>query len=290
MPGGRGISGMREIDMEIEVPQPLRTQAIEWHVRLRHGDDAVWEAFVEWLAEDPQHAAAYDLIESADELVDPLLPELVFREGGNDDEGIAPSPPRDRRWPLWGGAIAAAIVAALVIAPQFASGRYDVVTGPGERRVIALDAGTRIELNGSTRMTLDHKNPRFAALDGGEAFFEVRHDAAHPFAIEIGQDRVVDVGTAFNVVRDAAETRVAVAEGKVGYKADGSTIPLTAGNALVVEAVSGAARVTRIEVTTVGGWRNGRFTYSGQPLTQVASDLGRALGLRIKVSPQIAAR
>lgn len=281
--------------MESEMTASLRARAIDWHVRLRHGDDATWEAFADWLAEDSRHPLIYDEVEQADLAIDPLLPDVEFREAANDvedDERPIISPAKKpfpaRRWGLAGGALAASVAAAIALAPQFMTDRYDVVTQPGESRVIALDASTKVILNGGTRMTFDHKDARFAALDRGEALFHVRHDAAHPFRLQVGDSRVEDVGTVFNVVRDASEVRVSVGEGAVLYRADGATTPLDAGQMLVDRA--GTTEVAATPAASVGGWQGGRFVYSGQPLSQVASDLARSLGVTIAVAPELAAR
>jgi transmembrane sensor len=57
------------------------------------------------------------------------------------------------------------------------------VTGPGERRIVALDPGTQLVLNGSTSLTFDRGDARFSSLAPGEALFRVRHDSAHPFTL-----------------------------------------------------------------------------------------------------------
>lgn len=282
--------------MESGMTASLRRCAVEWHVRLRHGDDVTWEAFADWLAENPLHAQAYDEVEQNDLALDPLLPEIQFRAAANDlddDEGERPVAPAERRsfvlrWGLGGGALAASIAAAVMLAPQFMSDRYDVVTRPGEQRVIALDAATKVILNGSTRMTFDRKDARFAALDKGEALFHVRHDAAHPFRLQVGDSRIEDVGTVFNVVRDAGEVRVSVGEGAVLYRVDRTTTPLAVGEILIDRA--GTTLVAPTPATSVGGWEGGRLTYSGQPLSQVASDLARSLGIAIAVAPELADR
>ncbi|SDD05725.1 FecR family protein [Sphingomonas sp. YR710] len=279
--------------MDTEMPEPLRALAIEWHIRLRHGGDADWEAFAEWLGEDPAHAEAYDLIEQTDQAIEPLLPDLVFHEAAND----AGDPPqeyepvrRSGRW-LWGsGALAASIALTIGLGPHLLSSRYEILTGPGEHRTVMLDPTTKIMLNGSTRMTFDHDNPRFAALASGEALFQIRHDSARPFRLEVGDNRVEDVGTVFNVVHDADEVRVAVAEGKVIYNPGRAPVALDAGQALVDRPSSGTVRVIRTAAEAVGTWEKGRLIYAGEPLSQVASDLGRSLGIRITVSPAIAGR
>lgn len=277
--------------MAFDAKDSVRAQAIEWHIRLRHGDDAAWDAFAEWLAVDPDHAEIYDEIEQTDLAIEPLLSEVTFLEAANDTE--APADPPTSRWHWWGlggGALAASIAAAVFLAPQGATSRYEVVTAPGQREIVTLEAGTLVTLNGSTRMTFDHKDPRFASLAAGEALFQVQHDDARPFALEVGESRVEDLGTVFNVVRDAGEVRVAVAEGKILYKSGKEAIPLQAGQALLDRSSAGAVRVTRAPINSVGAWQRGRLVYTGQPLSQVAADLGRALGVRITVAPDIADR
>lgn len=269
--------------MTTEFDEGVHAQAIDWHIRLRDGDDAAWEAFTRWLEADAAHAAAYDAVEAADDVVTPLLPPVRTPQ-------VIPPVRRPRRWAAWGGALAASLVAGAVLVPQLGTQRYEVTTAPGEQRVVRLDATTQIALNGASRLTLDRNDPRFASLAAGEALFRVRHDPAAPFRVEVGDNRIEDVGTVFNVVRHDGEVRVAVAEGGVIYNPDGEAVALTAGQALVDPRGSAPIEVARADVATVGGWRTGRLSYSVEPLSRVAADLSRSLGVRIDVSPRIAGR
>lgn len=270
--------------MGADTDNDLQVRAIEWHVRLRDGDDATWDAFADWLAQDTRHPQAYAAVEQADQAIEPLLAQLE----------IAPSrhaaASRSRRWWLAGAALAASIAAAFIFLPQLASSRYELTTAPGQHQTVALDGTTQVLLNGSTRMTFDRKNPRFASLTSGEALFRVHHDNAKPFTLEIGNSRIVDVGTVFNVVRDSSEVRVAVAEGNVIYKTPAQTVPLSAGQALFARSDSATLRVTSASIPSVGAWQAGRLVYSGERLSRVAADLERSLGVHIVVSPIIADR
>ncbi len=274
--------------MTSESPDNVDARAIEWHIRLRDGGDAIWEEFAEWLAEDPRHAAAYDAIEQADLALEPLLPHVVIREAANDLEAMPAQ--RGWRWGLAGGALAASIAGAFLLLPQAGSSRYEVATRPGERQVVQLDAATRITLNGATRMTFDRKDPRFASLARGEALFQVRHDSARPFRLEVGDNIVEDAGTVFNVVHETGEVRVAVAEGKVVYNPGRAAIALDAGQALVDRGASNGVDVTRIPTERVGGWKSGSLVYSAAPLSRIAADLSRAMEVRITVAPGLADR
>lgn len=279
--------------MNIKTNDAIRAAAMEWHIRLRDGGDADWEGFEAWLAQDPSHGAAYNEMEELDAVIAPLLPELTFREAANDGDGeqvAAASNWRRYRWAAAGGGLLAVIAAVLVLTPLQQSGRYEVATRPGESRVVALDGATRVTLNGGTRMTFDRKDPRFAALAGGEALFQVHHDAARPFRLHIGNRIVEDAGTIFNVARDAGELRVEVAEGQVVYNPDADRTLLNPGQAIVAYDDGRRVRVTAIPAQSVGAWRKGQLVYHGEPLSRVAADLSRSTGLRIRIAPEIARR
>ncbi|WP_204309887.1 FecR family protein, partial [Klebsiella michiganensis] len=70
-------------------------------------------------------------------------------------------------------------------------------TAAGERREVALTDGSKMILNGDTRVAMI--DARHAELIEGEALFEVRHDAAHPFIVKTGDVTLEDAGTVFNV-------------------------------------------------------------------------------------------
>src|SRR3546814_1727785 len=120
----------------------------------------------------------------------------------------APAPRPSRRRFVWlgaGGAIAAALAVTLgldMTTPD-PSAPYTIATGPGARRTIDLADGSRIELNGDTRITLDKAAPRFASLDRGEAMFHVRPDDSDPSVVVVGDAQLVDAGTAFDGLRNA---------------------------------------------------------------------------------------
>jgi transmembrane sensor len=269
----------------------LQIRAIEWHVRLRDGDDATWEAFAGWLAQDPRHGRAYEAVEQMDLALEPLLPQLVLTDSTPAvDSPVAGPAAKSRRAWLVGLTLAASIAAGIAFLPQLTPSRYEVTTGPGQHQTVRLDTTTEILLNGSTRLTLDRKNPRYALLSSGEALFRVRHDAAQPFTLEVGGNRIQDVGTVFDVVREASELRVAVAEGQVVYHTRSNAVSLHAGQALSDRSGSGELRVIPTPVASVGAWESGHLVYSGEPLSRVAVDLGRALGITVVVAPSIAER
>ena len=270
---------------------PLLAEAIDWHIRLRDGDVADWEAFTAWLEVDSAHARAYDAVVLADDIFDSPATDGFAREAANDDEPLPLRRFRGRGWAAGLGAIAAVLIAVVVV-PMLGSGqdRYEVVTATGEHRVIALDDGTQIALNGMSRIILDHEDPRFARLNEGEALFSVKRDPARPFTVTVGDSRIQDVGTVFNVVHQAKTISLEVSEGSVLFNPDREAIPLKAGQTLYDAGLGDKLVIGSKEPSIIGTWRDGRLIYQNAELSTLANDLSRNLGVQVSVDPAIAAR
>lgn len=259
----------------------INEEALGWVVRTRDPDFADWDAFTAWLEADPAHASAYDAMMLADSELDSILPpEPVAMPVAANDPGVRTR--RPLRW-IGGGAIAAALVATVSIAVLNRSDLYSVTTRPGETRVIALDDGTTVELNGGTTMRFDRKDARFAALDTGEAAFTVRHDVANPFRVTVGDTVFEDAGTVFNIVHTDAATRIGVSEGKVIYNPQAEAIALPAGRALAEDAQG--LRVMDIAPAAVASWRQGRLVYANAAVGDISQDIGRSLGVTLTATP-----
>lgn len=261
-------------------------QALAWAIRTRDPDFRDWDAFTQWLEADPTHASAYDEVAQFDADLPHIIPTRALPEPANDHE---PAP--RKLWRFAGlGTFAAALVAVLLVSVQQTSDPYSVTTAPGEQREIALADGTRIALNGDTKIRLDRKDPRFAALDDGEAVFTVRHDDGSPFKVHLGEDLVQDVGTVFNIVRSQGTTRVAVSEGEVIYNPSHEAISLKAGRSLTARAGAAEVKLAGVAPDAVAGWRRGRLSYDKETLATIADDIDRTLGVAVEVAPAIRAK
>lgn len=259
----------------------VNEEALAWVIRTRDPRFDDWEAFTIWLEGDPARAQAYDALMAQDAELDAIIPPdpVAMPVAAND---IAP--PRRQAW-RWaaGGAIAAALVATVSIGMMNRADIYSVSTRPGETRRIALDDGTTIELNGDTRLRLDRKDLRFAALDQGEAAFTVRHDAGDPFRVTVGDAVFEDAGTVFNIVHTDTATRIGVSEGKVIYNPEAEAIALPAGRALAEDA--DGLRVMDVAPAAVASWREGRLVYANAAIGDISQDIGRSLGIRVTATP-----
>ena len=267
----------------------IETEAVGWVIRLREAGEADWDAFTRWLEADPDNLAAYEEAALVDDEAGALAPASAPRPiAPAVEERVAALPPRAPRRRFLGWAAAASILLTGSFVMLGSGGDpYAVETAAGERRMIALDDGSRIALNGGTRVTLDPERPRYARLETGEALFEVVHDDRRPFEVEAGGALLRDMGTVFNVLADKDRLEVAVSEGAVLFNPEREATNLTPG--LALRRTGGQpARVERIGAEAVGGWRQGRLVYSSGSVGEVAADLARNLGVRVAADRGVA--
>lgn len=274
-----------------QMNEQIRQEALEWALASQEADFAGWQALIEWLETDPRHSEAYDAAVAAGNWMAELASAAAhdLPRAANDDASAAPD--RRRSWRVGYLALAAAITALLLI-PLWAlrPQPYAITTAPGERRELALDDGSRIVLNGATRLTLDKARPRFAQLEQGEAMFLIRHDDADPFIVETGDVQLVDAGTAFNVIRSGSTLDVAVAEGAVIVNPDAENVRLDPGRRATIAGADGRITLADVAIGPIGSWRAGQLSFTDASMTEVAQALERSLGARIAVDPAIAAR
>jgi transmembrane sensor len=274
--------------------EEIAAQAAAWVVRLRADDatSADWEAAATWLDADPAHRRAFDEAEglwaATDHLVQaqasPVVDLAAHRERR---KGI------DRRWMVAAPAMAAAVAAAVFLAPLLQSAPTVVYqTAPGETRTVALEDGSRLQINGGSTLSVKmERGRRLVHMDQAEAVFDVAHDAGRPFLIDVGESQVRVVGTAFNIRRSAQETEVSVLRGVVevgDLDRSGRKVRLTVGQAVRRADADDRMTVAPVDVRTAAAWTQGRRAYDDRPLSEIAADLSRAFATPVTVAPDAA--
>ena len=271
--------------MSNDITAGIEARATDWVIRQRNPDFADWEEFADWLEEDPRHLATYDYLANMDVELG-SLPVRARPAGVVSFERPKRFAPTRRAW--LGGAMAATLVG--MISYSFIGGDGTrIETIAGEHRTLHLADGSRIEINGATVLEFDEARPRFAKLESGEAMFHVVHREDDPFTVEVGNAKLVDLGTAFNVLRRDSATSVAVSEGLILYNPDRENVRLVAGKAIEARDGAGRPQLLDIDVLNVGGWRTGQLVYTSSSLAEVVQDLNRTTGMNISVSPAIGA-
>jgi transmembrane sensor len=267
------------LNVECEQVEEL---AARWVLREDRGlaaDESA--ALVSWLDESTANRVAYLRLKSGWERTKRLAALQGSRYFSAD--AIKWSQKRLRLAVAAGATILVMLTVGLGIFLHFRSVALTIYTAQlGERPVLRLSDGTRIQLNSNTQVQTNvNGSVRTVKLERGEAFFEVVHDAKRPFVVLAGNRRITDLGTKFSVQRYGDNVRVIVTEGKV--QVDILDAPATAAPII---AVSGNVVVAKAEETLVASksasdiaddlsWRNGILFFDQETLASAADQFNR---------------
>ncbi|OWK33634.1 FecR family protein [Sphingomonas dokdonensis] len=204
-------------------------------------------------------------------------------------------PPAARRWVI-GGALAAALVAAVGLplastliteAPSDAPAPRQSYAATNQAKSIPLADGSTMLLDARSAATVSIGPVRAVALDRGRALFTVAKDKAHPFVVTANGNSVTALGTQFSVEQAGDKTIVALLEGSVHVATHTGTRTLQPGQSLRADA---ATLSVAADAAKVAGWRDGRLDFSAVPLGNVVTALNRYGTTRIVIADPVLAR
>ncbi|MDO5088117.1 MAG: FecR domain-containing protein, partial [Comamonadaceae bacterium] len=240
----------------------------------------------------------------------------------------APMPPPGRpAKPGWLATLvrplALAAVASLVVGagwqiwlrqPLFS---HHYATARGQQQEIRLPDGSALHLDTATRANVTYyRQRREVQLTEGQARFSVQARPGQPFHVQAGPLRVSVLGTRFAVRHTQTGlgqggASVAVEEGRVRVThitratppAAGATTPgdseslhslssieLGAGQAIAIGADGQLGPVQRLPAASAAAWREGRVSFSGEPLAQALAEFERYGPTRLIIrDPAVAA-
>ena len=275
----------------------IEAQAADWmqrrHFWMWNAQDQ--EQLDAWLNETPAHLVSYLRLEAAFNRADRLaalrrpLSTHLARFARKD----------------WWSALSRAAVGFIIVAGLGATA-LQFLTPPnaktysasiGERKNITLADGSRIELNTNTVLRVAvSMTQRKVWFDKGEAYFEIHHDATHPFVVITGDHRITDLGTEFLVRKDGRRVEVALVEGRARLDTASTWHPsqsalLTPGD--VVVATVDSMSLMKKSSTLLGdelGWRHGLLIFRDTALTDAAAEFNRYNTHKIVIADQAVAR
>ncbi|MBO0931643.1 FecR family protein [Fibrella aquatilis] len=153
-------------------------------------------------------------------------------------------------------------------------------------RQLSLPDGSRITLNRNSQLTYPTTfadSSRDVTLTG-EAFFDVAHDAKHPFRVRAGQTIVRVLGTSFGVRVVGDSVRVAVRSGRVRVGAPREVVVLEANQQVTYLAKGDTLRRVRPLDKNNLAYLTGRLTFANEPLAEVVQALRDTYGADIRLS------
>ncbi len=174
-----------------------------------------------------------------------------------------------------------------VAAKQFTTPQNDVLTFKSGNKSIekVLPDGTKILLSKNSEITYPKAfegDTREINLSG-EGFFDVHHDAAHPFIIHTQGTDVKVLGTSFNVRAYNAQVQVLVKTGKVQFSKNKNQVILTKGQkGEILSNVNTIIKSEIAEVGTVTKEKLSSFVFNKMSLGEVVDTLSKQFGKDIK--------
>ncbi len=227
-----------------------------------------------WIAEHPHHRAAFADVTA------------VFRDVGVAiSRGAPPMPATSASRPWfanhkrsWALAMALCLLVFTGVVRHFGITDPVYATAVGEQRSIRLADATKVVLNTDTSLSIDYDAARRRViLDRGEALFEVAHDPARPFYVEVGGEYVRAVGTVFTVRREAHGIEVTLLSGKVVVGKNGAPAPrlaLSPGDRLRLDEGIRPA-IDRPVIDDVTAWRRGQLVFDATPIAAAVAEMNR---------------
>jgi transmembrane sensor len=269
-------------------------QAANWYVRLHDEQVAEperlrWQA---WLAQSPEHQAAWRYVERVGQRFAPLQ---------NESEAVSHTLRNSarqaisRRQSLKGLLILAATGLA-----GWAVGRNtplldsierlnaDLSTGTGETREATLSDGSRIWLNALSALNVRFDaRQRLLQLHAGEVLIDTAKDLGRAFWVETEQGRMRALGTRFSVRQNDRSTVLNVYEGAVeASNRQGESQVVQAGQQLVFSA--GRLNTATAADPSREAWRRSVLLADNLPLGELIEQLRQYRPGHLHCDPAVA--
>ena len=231
-----------------------------------------------WLAQSPAHAVAFMRLEAAWNRTTRLA---ALQQPMRHPLKAAP---QTSRVPVLKIAAAVLVTAAVSIGGSLLALHQEnqtFATTIGGREALALGDGSKIELNTDTVLRMAQgSGQRKVWLDKGEAYFDIKHDASHPFVVMVAGHRITDLGTKFIVRQEEGRVEVKLLEGSARLDANDGTPAHTAvlkpGDVAIAtnDAMSVAKKPVKLLVSELG-WRRGVLMFDHTTLADAVAEFNR---------------
>lgn len=243
-------------------------------------------AFEAWLEADPDHLRQYETLKTANAELAGLRHafegDLARLRRGGARRSSAPG------GLVFGGGLAAvaAVVAAIALLPMLRTTPESQLfeSAPGQIVDLTLDDGSQVTLDADSAIRVAFaKDVRRLTLERGSAYFEVQHDADHPFQVAVADRRVIVTGTRFVTAITGDSAQISVLQGRVVIgRRDAARSDALAGSVEVTPGQqarfrSGAPQIdkTRADLETATAWRQRRLVFRNAPLSEVITAAAR---------------
>ena len=166
-----------------------------------------------------------------------------------------------------------------------------VTTAFGSMSTTNLPDGSAVWLNANSSLTYspDMNSGTRDVFLHGEAYFEVRSDAAHPFNVHTPYITVTAKGTEFNVNAYDSIASVTLVNGRVDVEVNEQSLQLNPGEHL---AISDGKPIINDNIDTAKYccWRNGMLIFEDESLLNICKRLQQMYDVEFDIAPELRAR
>lgn len=247
-----------------------------------------------WLEADPSNQVYFGQFEkiwkagkklAVSSTVDEQQAWLKFREKAANHEAIVRPLKPNLNW-LKIAAILVMIGGIWMTYTLFGPERYKDLVAENQVRIEQLPDGSELTLNKHSEISYvrNFKRNRHVKLSKGDVFFNVAHDKAHPFVIDINKVSVTVVGTSFNIKRLNEETEIIVETGIVRVELNGEKIELRKGEKIRIGRDDSGLVKEKNTDQLYNYYRSNLFIASNTPLQKLADVVNEAYGSEISIS------
>ncbi|MDP2890432.1 MAG: FecR domain-containing protein [Bacteroidota bacterium] len=154
---------------------------------------------------------------------------------------------------------------------------------------IHLEDGSTIWLSSGTKLKLDKNDSgeTTARLDG-EAYFDLIPDADRKFTVDLGQFKVRDIGTIFNIRAYESEQTISttLVEGRIDLIKNSAESFLTVkpGELVNYDKSNRNIVVHQQDPSIVTAWTEGKFVFIDQPLSEICKELENWYNIEIQIT------
>lgn len=245
-------------------------------------------ALSDWLNEDPKHRVEFQLLQNCwDVRIDltqepnSVSVEYILNKIRRQETR------KQNKFRVWTFASSAAAILIFVVSFFFLSDhsspenlQYYTYLGGENKSKITLEDGTKVVLNKHSKLTCSNQfgvEKRVVRLDG-EAFFEVTHDRNRPFEVEMGESRIIVLGTTFDV-KTSTESNFIVAtllEGSIRFESPKQKVMISPDQQLKFDKRGSEITIEEVDALYETSWKDNLIQYKSVRL----KDLLKALELR----------
>jgi transmembrane sensor len=133
-------------------------------------------------------------------------------------------------------------------------------------------------LDSSTELRVRERGDlRDLELIRGQARFQIIHDPARPLYVHAGDEKIIDIGTDFNVDKPGHAVVVTLIEGRVAVadnQAKSRPVELSPGEQLSASSTHDT-KIAHVDVSRVTAWQNGEMVFDNEPLSSVVRRVSR---------------